>query len=117
SDAWLSATIMITTTAMLVAFPVLAQAGSLIAPDDYEIIGYRPVTSRTYFAVRATALVLQTAEMALFTGYLPVVAFLTRSHGSARQAFAAAAAVACAAATTTLGLAAVYGWFLKMLPP
>lgn len=117
SDAWLSATIMTTTTAMLVAFIVLAQAGNLIAPDDYEIVGFRPVTSRTYFAVRATALLLQTAEMALFTGYLPVVAYLARSGGSGRQALAAAAAVAVAAITTTLGVTAVYGWLLKWLRP
>ena len=61
SDAWLSATIMTTTTAMLVAFIVLAQAGNLVAPDDYEIVGFRPVSpSRTpCCAVRATALLPQ----------------------------------------------------------
>jgi hypothetical protein len=117
SDAWLSSTIMTTTTAMLVAFIVLAQAGNLVAPDDYEIVGYRPVTSRTYFAVRATALLLQTAEMALFTGYLPVVAYLARSGGSWQQALAAAVAIAFAAVTTTLGVTTVYGWLFKWLKP
>jgi hypothetical protein len=117
SDAWLSATIMTTTTAMLVAFIVLAQAGTLVAPDDYEIVGFRPITSRTYFAVRATALLLQTAEMALFTGYLPVVAYLARSGGSWRQALAAVAAVVVAAVTTTLGVTAAYGWLLKWIRP
>jgi len=117
SDTWLSATIMTTTTSMLVAFVVLAQTGNLIAPDDYEIVGFRPVTSRTYFAVRATALLVQTTEMAVFTGYLPVIAYLWRSGGSWRQPLAAALAIAGTAVTTTLGITAMYGWLLKWLRP
>jgi hypothetical protein len=116
-DMLLGATFMTSVTAGLVFLFVTTQNPSFVAPEDYGIIGFRPVSSRTYFAVRATGILSFTLVPAALTGYLPVLAFLTRSGGSWRIAAAAALAILGSALTTTLGLLAMYGWLLRLLKP
>ena len=42
---------------LMIAFIVLSEFGAtIVSPDDYEILGHRPITSRTYFAVKLSNL-------------------------------------------------------------
>jgi hypothetical protein len=116
-DSFFAATVMVTVTSTVVAMFVLMLAGTLISPDDYAVIGYRPVSSTTYFAARVTGLLTHTAEIAALAGYPSVVAFVIRSGGSARIAGAAVMAIGASAVATTLFVAAFYGWLLGRVNP
>jgi ABC-2 type transport system permease protein len=96
---------------------VIMQPGSLVSPSDHEIIGPRPVTSRTYFAVRCASLVVLMMESAVLIGWLPLIAFWTRKGGSLSLAFAAAMAMVAGTLTTTFGILAIYGWLIRIISP
>jgi hypothetical protein len=116
-DALFAATVMTSATAWLAGMTVLSRSSSIVTPDDHEIIGFRPVSSRTYFVVRLTALVSQAFEAAVLSGVLPVLAFATRSGGSWRLAAAAALAILGSALSVTVALVAVHGWLLRLIRP
>jgi hypothetical protein len=75
------------------------------------------VSSRTYFAARATSIVTQPIVLASITGYLPVVAFLARPDGSILQAAAAFLAVVGAALLATAGVVLLCSALLVSLQP
>ena len=100
-----------------VGLMVLAQSATLIAPEDYAIVGFRPVTSRTYFAVRLAALLWQTLETTVLVGWLPVVAFLTRDDGTLRLALAGAAALAGGSVAVAMAIVVLYGSLIRKVRP
>ena len=55
---------------------------TLIALDDYHILGFRPITSRTYLAVRVTGLMTQTLFMIGLSGIFPIAAVVLKHDGS-----------------------------------
>ena len=115
-DPFLAATLLIASTSLWTGLIVIAQPASLVAPEDHEIIGFRPVDSRTIFATRVTAILLPALETIVIMGWLPVVAFLTRGDGSFVMAAAAALAVACASACCALAIVALFGWLITLIP-
>jgi hypothetical protein len=117
TDTLFAATVVTTMIGTIVGMIVLAQTALIIAPEDYQIIGFRPVSSRTYFALRATAVLLPTFEAVALCGFLPVLAFLIRSDGSFLVAVATAAALAAAALWITFALVALYGWLVRVVSP
>jgi len=116
-DPLVGAMAMTSVTMWLTAASFLAQASSLVLPDDYALIGFRPVTSRTYFAVRLGAVLSQAVEMAVLIGWPSVLAFLARAHGSWRMAVAAAAAVAASTVAIALALVVVCSALLLIVTP
>src|SRR5215469_4744359 len=69
TDRWLGGTLIASYTALLVgANMLMTHAGTVISPDDHAILGYRPVTSRTYLAVRVTAIFVHTGMTAALMG-------------------------------------------------
>lgn len=116
-DAFSAAVLVTSSTMLWVAFISLAQVGSLATPEDLGIVGFRPVSSKTLFAVRVTALLVQPAATTLLLGWLPALAFFTRVGGGASQAAAAAAAIALSSVFTTLAVVTVYGWLIRRMPP
>ncbi len=116
-DMFFAATVMVTVIASLVAVFVLLQASTLISPDDYAVIGYRPVSSTTYFAARVSGLLVMTAEIVVLAGYPSVVAFLIRSGGSLGVTLAAFTAIVASSTSATLLVAAMYGSLLQRLSP
>ncbi len=93
TDTFLAAILVATMIMSIVGIAVLTRASMIVAPDDAEILGFRPLNSRTYFAVRTTGVLIQTTELAVLCGSFPVVAFLTRAAGTWPAAAAAAAMV------------------------
>ena len=116
-DTLLGGTLMTTVVGLMVATIVMNPASMMAAPDDYAIVGFRPVSSRTYFAVRLTSLLVNTLAIALVSGYVPVAAFLLREGGSFGLAAAAAVAVLATAVAFTFLLMGLYGWFIQIIRP
>src|SRR5690349_10361308 len=75
-DLFMAATLLLAYVMFMVGTAALLDHNAAItSPDDYHILGFRPVTSRTYFAARiANVLVYVTAMTTLFA-YLPIGAF------------------------------------------
>ena len=116
-DPFFAAVLVITALMMWAGLMVVTQPASLASPYDHEIVGARPVTSRTYFAVRVTAMLVLVLETTVFIGWAPVAAFLTRRGGSLALAFAAGLAFVGAAVATAAGVVAIYGWLIRLVPP
>jgi hypothetical protein len=93
-------------TAMLIEHNAI-----VISPTDYHILGYHPITSRTYFAARLTNVLVYTLGMTTAVGLVPAAAFFV-NHGAA-VGFTAIAALYTAATTTTLGIIVIYAWLVR----
>ena len=61
---------------------LLDHSSALTAADDFAVLGFRPVTSRTYFAVRLTNVLVYTLLMTTLVSYIPVGALFVK-HGVA----------------------------------
>lgn len=59
---------------------LLDHSSALTASDDYAVLGFRPVSSRTYFAVRLTNVLAYTLLMTTMVVYMPI-AVLFLKHG------------------------------------
>ena len=53
---------------------LLDHSSALTAADDYNVLGFRPVSSRTYFAVRLTNVMVYTLTITTMVAVLPVIA-------------------------------------------
>ena len=51
---------------------LLDHSSALTAADDYAVLGFRPVSSRTYFAVRLTNVLIYTLMMTTMVVYIPI---------------------------------------------
>jgi hypothetical protein len=117
-DHFLGATLMTTQVAFIVGASLLLSHGSaMISPDDHEILGYQPVTSRTYLAVRVTVLLVHTLLIAALAGYTPVAAFLIKPETRLAGMIGALLAVVGTAVATALAMVVVYGWLLRAAGP
>jgi hypothetical protein len=57
---------------------LLDHSSALTAADDYNILGFRPISSRTYFAVRLTNVLVYTAFLTTLVSYIPVGVLFVR---------------------------------------
>lgn len=57
-------------------------ASTLLSPQDHALLGYQPVTSRTYFAARLTNVLVYTLALSVAFGLLPAAVFFVK-HGFA----------------------------------
>lgn len=61
---------------------LLDHSSAFTAADDYAVLGFRPVTSRTYFAVRLTNVLIYTMAMTSMVAIIPIGALFWK-HGLA----------------------------------
>ncbi len=93
-DLFLAGTFLATYVMFMVGMTVLLGYNSVLtSPLDYGILGFRPVTSRTYFAAKLTNALVYTTGLTTAVAYIPVVTLFVR-HG---------------AAVGSAGIAATYG--------
>lgn len=59
---------------------MLDHSTALTSADDYAVLGFRPVSSRTYFAVRLTNVLVYTLLLTTLVSYLPII-FLFAKRG------------------------------------
>ena len=115
-DLFLASIIAVTYVMFMVGMVALLDHNSAIAsPDDYLILGSRPVSSRTYFAARVTNTLVYILAMTTAFAYLPLVSFAVR-HGVTVGA-AAAIAVFSASAATALTMIAIYASVMRAVGP
>ena len=110
-DVFLAAVFVVTYVMFMVGTAALMDHNAAIAsPDDYYILGFRPVTSRTFFAARLANVLVYTSSMTLVFGLLPMAAFFGR--WGLLVGLAAVAAIAAASLFTALTMIAIYAWLL-----
>jgi hypothetical protein len=79
TDLFLAGIVIMTVSLFISGTIVLLDHNSALAsPQDYPILGYRPVSSRTYFAFRLTNALIYTTAVTTVAVYLPVVALFVR---------------------------------------
>lgn len=115
-DPFVSAIIALTLVAFMVATAVLIDHNSAItSPDDYGILAFHPISSRTYFAARLANVLVYTLGLATVLGYLPVALYFVR-HGAAVGLAALLALYGCAI-SVTLTVMLVYAGLLRLAGP
>jgi ABC-2 type transport system permease protein len=100
---------------MLVTTLLTGEGNAIVSANDHLVLGFRPVTSRTYFAVRVTTILVRTIAITTFISILPVLAFVfAKGPGAAAGVLLAAYTSAIA---ITFGVVAMYGWMLRVAGP
>ncbi|HXK59226.1 MAG TPA: hypothetical protein PLP42_04960 [Acidobacteriota bacterium] len=75
-DIFLTGTLLSAYVLLMIGSVVLVEYNSVvISPDDYQILGYRPISSRTFFAVRLTNVFFYVGIMTAAMIVLPVAAY------------------------------------------
>jgi hypothetical protein len=94
-DRMLSASFLTTYAAATTTMMLLVDFTSMvIAPEDYAILGPRPVDSRTYFAARLAAVAVYVTTLSVANALLPAVVYAVQA-GPLAFAAALAAVVLC----------------------
>ncbi len=115
-DLMVSASIAITYVMFMVGLMVLVDHQSVItSPDDYFVLGPRPVSSRTYFAVRVTNVLVYSLALTTLYGLFPMLAFGV-AHGFHPMRWPAAfLAFYLATTLTTLTLVMTYASLIRIV--
>src|SRR5262245_37811535 len=114
NSLFLVGTIAVSYTMFIVGTAVLLDHNSALAsPVDYAVLGFRPITSRTYFAVRLTNVLVYTLTITSVAAWLPVVTMFVR-FGPAVGA-ATAAALLASSLTVAFSMLLAYAWMLKVV--
>jgi hypothetical protein len=115
-DVFVGATMMLTAVMFFVGAMVLIEYQAVvISPDDYQMLGFQPLSSRTYFAVKLTNVFVYVATIATLMGAPSIVAHLLR--GGIGRGVAALAAVYGATAFITLAMVVAYAMVLRFVHP
>lgn len=115
-DLFLSALIVIGYVMFMVGTAALLDHNAaIVSPDDYGILAYRPVTSRTYFAARLANVLVYTFVLATLFGVLPMGAMFAR--GGIATGGAMVAAVYGSASLVALAMVAMYASLLRWIGP
>lgn len=106
-DPFTAAAVVMTYIALTIALMVLLEFTAIvISPNDYWIVGSRPVDSRTYFAARLASILAYVASMAAMMAALPAFAFLLwHRAGVAASLSLFLTTVLCATTASTLTIA------------
>ena len=115
-DLFLAGLIVLSYVMFMVATAALLDHNAAIAsPDDHAILGFRPVTSRTYFAARLVNVLVYTTAMTAVFSYIPIVAYFIR-HGAA-VGMAITMAIYAASLLTALTMIVSYAWLVRTVGP
>ena len=110
-DLFLAGTVLMTYVMFMVGTTVLLEHNSVLtSPQDYAILGFRPITSRTYFMARLTNALVYTTAITTVATYLPAVSLFLR-HGAV-VGFAGLAAFYGCSFFTALTILFGYGWLM-----
>ena len=113
-DLFLSGVFVVTYVMFMVATASLMDHNAAIAsPDDYYILGFRPVTSRTFFAARLANILAYTSATTTLFAVMPIVAFFGR--WGIFVGAASVTAIFAAAFLTALSMIAIYAWLLGVV--
>jgi hypothetical protein len=72
-DLFFAGTLLCTYVMFMVGTAVmLDHSSALTSSDDYAVLGFRPISSRTYFAVRLTTVLVYVLLLTTLVSYLPI---------------------------------------------
>lgn len=112
SDRFVAATLLYSYAIVMVGTAMLVDHNTAItSPADYGILGYLPITSRTYFASKLANVLIYTCAMTSALGFMPVIAFSVK-YGILTGA-AATLALYLSAISVTLIVVAGYSWLMQ----
>ena len=115
-DLWLAGTIASTYIAFIIGTAVVLDHNSVISsPVDYAVLGFRPVSSRTYFAVKLTNILVYTTALTTVAAWVPVIVTMGR-HGPS-VALALLLDIYGTSTATTLAIALGYASVLRAVGP
>jgi hypothetical protein len=113
-DLFLAGTALMTYVMFIVGTTVLLEHNSVLtSPQDYAILGFRPITSRTYFFARLANALVYTTAMTTVSAYLPTIALFLR-HGPLVGLAGLAALYGCSF-FTAFGILFGYGWLMHAI--
>jgi ABC-2 type transport system permease protein len=116
SDLQMSATLLTTYGAANVMMLLLVDfTGVVVSPNDYGVLGHRPVSSRTYFAARLASIVVYVSAISFAVAAFPSAVFLVKAGPLALPA-TFAAVLLCNLSTTVLVITA-YVLLLRWIHP
>lgn len=115
-DVFLSGLIVTSYVMFMVGTIALLEHNAMIvSPEDYPILGFHPIASRTYFAARLTNVLLYTTAVATLFSVVPLIVFFLR--WGPVVGVASVAAVYGAAILTALFMVVIYAALLRALGP
>jgi hypothetical protein len=115
-DLWLAGTIASTYIAFLIGTAVVLDHHSVISsPLDYAILGFRPVSSRTYFAVKLTNILVYTTALTTVAAWVPVL--ITSARHGVGIGSALFLDIYASSTATTLAIALGYATVLRAVGP
>ena len=115
-DRFLGAAIVIGYVMFMVGTAALLDHNAaIVSPDDYGILGYRPITSRTYFAAKLANVLVYTMAITTLFALLPIGAMFV--HWGPAVGAASIAAIYGASATMALAMIAIYASLLRWIGP
>ena len=117
-DPWMGGSVLSLQISSFTALLLLANhAGTLVTPQDHGILGFRPVTSRTYLAVRITTLFAHTLPFVTVVATAPLLMLLLQPAATIAAVLAGIVIVYGSLLATTLALVAGYSWILRFAGP
>lgn len=113
-DVLLTGTVTLAILAFGLATALLTHHGAtLLSAADHAILGPRPVSSQTFFAIRLTNVLFHAGLITTFMAYPPVIAYAFAHGGTPGRALAAAVAIYAWAVTVTFVVVAAYAALLR----
>lgn len=113
-----AATAHLTFVAFVVATSLILDFGTtVISPEDHELLGYFPVSARTFFAARLSTLVVYCWALAFALSAVPFFAWFTHGGPHLLRGLAAVAAVAALAVACALAVVVLYTSIQERVPP
>jgi hypothetical protein len=115
-DLWLAGTIASSYVAFIIGTAVVLDHNSVISsPTDYAVLGFRPLSSRTYFAVKLTNILVYTMGLTTVAAWVPMLVASAR-HGVGIGA-ALGLDIYATSMATTLAIALGYATVLRAVGP
>jgi ABC-2 type transport system permease protein len=117
-DVFLTSVILATYVMFMTGSVVLIEYNSVvISPDDYVVLGYRPISSRTFFAARLANVLFYIGLLTTAMVFLPVSAYFFTLGFRPLLGLSAVAAFYAASFTTTLFIILAYTTILAYVHP
>ncbi|HUP90488.1 MAG TPA: hypothetical protein VM100_14110 [Longimicrobiales bacterium] len=117
-DQLLAAGIVITYAMFMTAIVVLLDYSTIVtSPDDYLVLGFQPISSRTFFAARITNLLIFILAVSTAFGLGPFVAVTIRARFNLAVGAALLLGIWLSAITVALLMVSLYGVLLRTVSP
>jgi hypothetical protein len=117
-DVFLSGSLALSAVMFLVGSSVLIEfAVVVISPLDYEVLGYQPVSSATYFAARLANVLFYTSALTTIVAILPMTAYFFTRGFDPVLGTAAILAFYAASITTTVAMIVAYVGIAQIVHP